>query len=133
MCSSATAANDIDPPITRQVCNEAGVSINVPARRARAEVDGDMWGPKGSISFVAANVNIMRPKSYDIWKSISCSVTKEAGMVIEAPTPTVSAVAKTVERSVGRFENPSALFSRNEDTIIPKSNNVTPSNTSDVR
>ena len=54
--------------------------------RAVAEVDDRLGGRENSVSVAVANEDVFLAESYDIWTAISCGVTHEAQVTIEAPT-----------------------------------------------
>ena len=129
---SVAKTNDIDHPVARQVCDEAGVLIDTPlTTRAVAEVvDDGLDGRECSVPIVAADVDVFLAKPYDVWKAISCGVTHEAQVAIGAPTSSV--VAEVGERDVAGVEFQAAVVLGNNDSAIPKPDNVAPSDASNV-
>ena len=100
--SSGTATNDVNLPITGQVCDEAGVLLDEPATCFVAEVvDDGLRRREGSISVIAANVDLTVAKSYDIWKAVSGDVAEEAQVTVETPTLRIT---ERVERDVRGIE-----------------------------
>lgn len=118
-----TETNDVNSPITCQVRNETGVLIDAPATRAIGEVvDDGLDGCKSSVSVVATKEDMVLAESDDIRTAISCSVTEEAEVTIEAPTSSV--VAEVVEcEGRGTEVSPSVVLG-NEDTTVSEPDNV---------
>ena len=128
--ASITATDYIDPPVSGQVCDETGVSINAPAIRAVAEgVDDGLSGRESSVSVVTANEDAMLSEPYDIWKAISGDVTKEAQVAVEAPT---SSDVEGIERCISGTELTIAIVLGNNDPTVSKSYNVASTDASNV-
>ena len=128
--SSTAITNDVDLSITSQVSEEAGVLRDTPARAVAEIVDDGLGGREGSVPVVAANEHVVLAESYDVWTTISGGVTDEAQVSIEAPTSSV--VAEVLDSEVGGIEFRIAIVPRDEDSGIPKSNNVASSDSSNV-
>ena len=108
-----------------------GVLIDEPTTRAVAEVvDDGLGGREGSVPVVAADICVFLAESYNVWKAISCGVTHEAQVAIEVPTS--SGVAEVGEREVAGAEFHEVLVPGNNDSTVPKSDNVGSSEASKV-
>ena len=128
---STATTEDVNLPVTRQVSNEAGVLVDAPATGAVAEVVDDcLDGRESSISGVAAKEDVVFAESYDIWTAISCGVTEEAKVALEAPTS--SGVAEVVDGDVGGIEFRNAIVLGYKDSAITKSDNVASPDASNV-
>ena len=129
--SSTATPNNVDLSVAGQVSDEAGVLIDAPATRAVAEVvDDGLGGCEGSVPIVAADEDVALAESYDIHTAVAYDVAHEAEVAIEAPTPSV--VAEIGERNVGGIEFCVAVVLGDENSAIPKSNNVASSDASNV-
>ena len=128
--SISAKTDDVDLPVTSQVCDEAGVLIDAPATYTAAElVDDALGGRESSIPVVATNVNPDLAESYDVWTAISSGVTEKAQVALEAPTRVVAEVGS---RDVGLIEFRIAIVPGDNDSAVPKSNNVASSGVSNV-
>ena len=127
-----TAAYDVHPAVACQVGNKARVLLNTPVASAVAEVvDDGRPGGKCAVTQIAGDEDMCLTESYDIGKTVSCGVAKEAEVAIEAPTPSI--VTEVVERDVDGFEVGLAIVPGNENSTIPKSNDIASSHASNIR
>jgi hypothetical protein len=101
--SGISATNDVGLSIPGQVRYKAGVNANLPSSSAKAEVaeDGLHWG-KGPIAIVARNKDVVFAETNDIETPVSCNVSKETEMTVQAPTTSI--VAEVVQSEGGRAE-----------------------------
>lgn len=129
--SGSATAYDIHLPVARQVGDEARVLVNAPATGAVAEVvDDGLDGGKCTVVLVDAYEDMAFTESYDIGETIPCGVAEEAKVTIEAPTP--SLVTEVLDRVVDGSEVRIAIVPGNEYSAIPKSDNVAPSDFSNI-
>ena len=105
--------------------------IDAPSTRAVAEVvDNGLDGRQGSVPVVAADEDAVFAESYNVRTAVSCDVTEEGQVAVEAPT--FGVVAEVGECNVGVIEPRVAIVLGNKDSTVPKSNNVASPDASNV-
>jgi hypothetical protein len=73
---------------------------------------------------------VVLAESYDVFAPVSCGVTEEAQVAVEAPTSVV--VAEVGDRKVGVLEFCVAVVLGNEDSGVPESDDVASAGASNV-
>ena len=129
--SGTSATNDLSSSFPSQSGHEAGVKANLLSSSADADVvdDGLRWR-KSLIAVVATDKDVAFPETNDIEKPVSCDVSKETKVAVEAPT--TSAVVEVVQSESARAEVSVAIVSGDKDSRFPKTDDISSANVPDV-
>ena len=101
--SGTSTTNDVSSSVSGQIGHEAGVNANLPSSGADAEVvDDGLRRGKSPIPVVARDKNMTFAETNDIETPVSCDVSKETEMTVEAPTTSV--IAEVVQSKGARAE-----------------------------
>jgi len=98
------------------------VNANLPATGPDAEIVDDRlnWS-ESPIAIVASDEDMAFAETNDIEAAISCNIDKETKMPFETPTGIVTEVVQSEGR---RAEVEASVVSRDQDSSVPKTNNI---------